>query len=84
MEARLLPMGASALLVEVADTDAALTLRARLAPLVGELVEHLVVGARTVLVVLGDAGRRDEVGRACLELAADVDAVAKPDETEPV
>ena len=72
----LLPMGRSALLVEVADTGAALALRARLAPLVlsGDgpwvAVDHVVVGARTLLVVLRDGRRRDDVGRACLELAA--------------
>ena len=84
MEARLLPMGESAWLVQVADTDAALALRARLADLVGELVEHLVAGARTVLVVLRDPGRLGEVGRACLELAADVDVLGRRNETEPV
>lgn len=84
MEARLLPMGGSALLVEVADTDAALALRAQAAPLVASgggvwaAVDHLVVGARTVLVVLRDGRRRDDVGRACLDLAAGVDpAVAR-------
>ena len=76
VEARLLPMGRSALLVEVADTGAALALHSRLAPLVGSggdpwvAVDHVVVGARTLLVVLRDGRRRDDVGRACLELAA--------------
>ncbi len=84
MEARLLPMGESAWLVEVADTSAALALRARLADLDRELVEHLVVGARTVLVVLRDPGRRGDVGRACLELAADADVLERRNETEPV
>jgi KipI family sensor histidine kinase inhibitor len=72
-------MGASALLVEVADTDAALALRARLEASTESgadpwpAIEHLVVGARTVLVVLRDARRRDDVGRACIELAAGLD-----------
>jgi len=75
VEARLLPMGGAALLVEVADTDAALALRAHLGPLaeratgVWEAVDHLVAGARTVLVVLRDPGRRSDVGRECLDEA---------------
>ncbi|MGO4597216.1 carboxyltransferase domain-containing protein [Terrabacter sp. 2RAF25] len=101
MDVRLLPMGASALLVEVADTDAALALRARLLHLDGSAgrgasgswapgttsgtaVEQLVVGARTVLVVLRDAARLDEVGRAVLELAADLDPVAESPNGETV
>ncbi|WP_082588659.1 urea amidolyase family protein [Terrabacter sp. Root181] len=69
-------MGGAALLVEVADTDAALVLRAHLAPLVEQAagvwaaVDHLVVGARTVLVVVRDPGLRSDVGRACLDEAA--------------
>ena len=68
-------MGGAALLVEVADTDAALALRAHLGPLaeratgVWEAVDHLVAGARTVLVVLRDPGRRSDVGRECLDEA---------------
>ncbi|GAB3887381.1 5-oxoprolinase subunit B/C family protein [Terrabacter terrigena] len=93
MEARLLPMGASALLVEVADTDAALALRTGLAAAVspagdetaiGTALEHVVVGARTVLVVLRDARRRDEVGRACLELAAHLDLALGPGDGDAV
>jgi KipI family sensor histidine kinase inhibitor len=81
VDARLLPMGESALLVEVPDTDAALALRAHLAPLVGRAsgvwgaVDHLVAGARTVLVVLRDPGRRPDVGRACLDEARVLDPV---------
>jgi biotin-dependent carboxylase-like uncharacterized protein len=69
-------MGGAALLVEVAHTDAALVLRAHLAPLVERAagrwaaVDHLVVGARTVLVVVRDPGLRSDVGRACLDEAA--------------
>ncbi|MER7072975.1 5-oxoprolinase/urea amidolyase family protein [Terrabacter sp. NPDC000476] len=75
MRARVLPVGAAALLVEVAETHAAVRLRAALAehlvPGAGPwgLVDHLVVGARTVLVVLRGPGRADEVGRACLSVA---------------
>ncbi|GAA5035431.1 5-oxoprolinase/urea amidolyase family protein [Terrabacter aeriphilus] len=78
MRARVLPVGAAAVLVEVADTDAALRLRTALAEHLGldadpwALVDHLVVGARTVLVVLRAPGRADEVGRACLEVAETV------------
>ena len=84
MDARLLPMGAEALLVEVADSDAALSLRAHLAPLVDrgeggwDAVDHLVVGARTVLVVLRDSSRRSHVGRACLAVAAEVASTDPP------
>lgn len=102
MDARLLPMGGSALLVEVADTEAALALRARLSRFCassggaaasgsgaegarwGSAVEQLVVGARTVLVVLREAQRRDEVGRAVLELAAALDPVVEAGSGEPV
>ncbi|GAA2740473.1 5-oxoprolinase/urea amidolyase family protein [Terrabacter aerolatus] len=82
MEARLLPMGRAALLVEVADTDEALALRGRLSPLVGGAegvwgdVDHLVVGARTLLVRLRTGGRLAEVGRACAAEAAAVDPAA--------
>ncbi|WP_043647987.1 carboxyltransferase domain-containing protein [Terracoccus sp. 273MFTsu3.1] len=79
-------MGGAALLVEVADTDAALALRAHLASLVEratgvwEGVDHLVAGARTVLVVLRDPGRRSDVGRACLDEAAGLSvAITPPD-----
>ncbi|MGO4661366.1 carboxyltransferase domain-containing protein [Terrabacter sp. 2TAF16] len=78
-------MGGAALLVEVADTDAALALRAQLGPLaeratgVWEAVDHLVAGARTVLVVLRDPGRRSDVGRECLDEATRLTvAVASP------
>ena len=80
-------MGGAALLVEVADTDAALALRAHLALLVGRAagvwvaVDHLVVGARTVLVALRDPSRWSDVGRACLDEAAGLAAtVADPGE----
>ncbi|MFM6848483.1 MAG: carboxyltransferase domain-containing protein, partial [Terrabacter sp.] len=83
MQARLLPMGDSALLVEVADTEAALALRARLESELPSrfdgVVEHLVIGARTVLVVLRDEQARDDVGRTCLELAADLTAGVETD-----
>ncbi len=68
----MLPVGGAALLVEVADTDAALALRAHLAGLVEQAsgvwgaVDHLVVGARTVLVALRHTSRRSDVGKACL------------------
>ncbi|KRC92846.1 hypothetical protein ASE25_06000 [Terrabacter sp. Root85] len=84
MEARLLPMGGAALLVEVADTDAALALRAHLAPMVEraagvwEAVDHLVAGARTVLVVLRDPGRRSDVGLACLDEATRLTVAVAP------
>ena len=82
MEARLLPMGRSALLVEVRDTDAALALRAHLAPRVAaadgvwSAVEQLVVGARTVLVVLRDPALADDVATACLDVASALDESA--------
>lgn len=75
-------MGRTALLVEVADTDAALALRAHLAALVERAegvwadVDHLVVGARTVLVRLRDGARLADVGRACAAVAATVDPAA--------
>ena len=72
MHARVLPMGAGALVVEVADTGAALALRAHLDPYVEQsegiwsAVDHVVLGARSLLVVLRQPTRRAEVGRACL------------------
>ena len=91
MEARLLPMGGAALLVEVADTDAALALRAHLASLVEratgvwEAVDHLVAGARTVLVVLRDARGSSDVGRECLAEATGLTvAVAPPEDVAAV
>ena len=86
MEARLLPMGGAALLVEVADTDAALALRAHLASLVEratgvwEAVDHLVAGAGTVLVVLRDDRRSSDVGRECLAEATRLTVAAAPPE----
>ena len=77
-------MGGAALLVEVADTDAALALRAHLGPLaeratgVWEAVDHLVAGARTVLVVLRDPGRRSDVGRECLDEATRLTVAVAP------
>ena len=77
-------MGGAALLVEVADTDAALALRAHLAPMVEraagvwEAVDHLVAGARTVLVVLRDPGRRSDVGRECLDEATRLTVAVAP------
>ena len=82
MDARLLPMGHSALLVEVPDTGSALALRAQIAARVAAAegvwtaVDHLVVGARTVLVVLADPAPADDVARACLVVAEGVDASA--------
>jgi len=79
MEASLLPMGDSAVLVEVADTDAALALHAALrAAVAGRgpyepvwvAVDELVPGARTVLVLSRDRAALDAVGRACLGVAA--------------
>src|SRR5262245_21457369 len=78
MEARLLPMGDTAVLVEVADTDAALALRTALVHVLSgpgvsdrrwEAVDELVVGAQTLLVRVTDPARLDAVGAATLEVA---------------
>ena len=79
MEALLLPMGDSAVLVEVADTDAALALRAALHEAlsgrhpfepVWAAVDEVVLGARTVLVLVRERGDLEAVRAACLSVAA--------------
>ncbi|GAB3052410.1 5-oxoprolinase/urea amidolyase family protein [Intrasporangium mesophilum] len=76
MEARLHPMGATAALVEVDDTDAALALRAALRSAIRaasesalEAVDELVVGARSVLVRVSDPARLAAVVEAALGIA---------------
>ena len=72
------PMGGSAALVEVADTDAALALRAALRAAVRagretgnvwDAVDELVVGARTVLVLASDPSRLAALTEATLDVA---------------
>ena len=90
MHARVLPMGPGALVVEVADTGAALALRAHLDPYVEQsegiwsAVDHVVLGARSLLVVLCQPTRRAEVGRACREAALHVDVTAPPESEDVV
>lgn len=90
MHARVLPMGPGALVVEVADTGAALALRAHLDPYVEQsegiwsAVDHVVLGARSLLVVLRQPTRRAEVGRACREAALHVDVTGPPESEDVV
>jgi KipI family sensor histidine kinase inhibitor len=90
MHARLLPMGPRALVVEVADTGAALALRAHLDPLVERsagvwsAVDQVVLGARSLLVVLRRPTRREEVVRACQEAALRVDVAVPPESADVV
>src|SRR5262245_20622519 len=76
MDVRLLPMGDSAVLVEVADTDAALALRQALRAHVdghhdpvSRAVDELVVGARTVLVRASDPSALGDLAGVVVEVA---------------
>ncbi|WP_323095265.1 urea amidolyase family protein [Intrasporangium sp. YIM S08009] len=83
-DARLLPMGEDAVLVEVGGTVEAVALRDRVRALVGaggspwSSVREVVAAARTVLVRT-DASSLDALGRACLEAAATLTTDPPPD-----
>lgn len=79
MDARLLPMGRTAVLVEVEDTPHAVALRLAVGGRVDSghepwtAVTEVVPAARTLLVRVGAPKHRDPVGRAVLELAGSLE-----------